>query len=440
MGKNNKARRAAKAKQRTRQRSRATNAAPGPYDGPIYSEAERAELAWLTAAGVSTGRTIDARSGFAQLTQLPGPTVLRVAEQLLREHVAVLWKHGWQPTELHRQGRIGARGQAVRVIELAVSVDLARRLESGQYLHLQWREQAEELTGPNLGRLDGWLDRWAQTADTGTAYAVIADAITLLFSLPPLDVLIPPPGHQDVAVARRQTSDPALDRVRALLAKAESTEFEAEAMALTAKAQELITKHAIDAAVLAGDATGPEVEPVMIRVAVDPPYADAKSLLLQTVASATRCQAVFNHRISASNVVGFPDDLTAAEILFTSLLVQAQHALAEAGRAAPAGSRPRSQAFRSAFLLAYTQRIGERLDEINAHVFGVAEGDSARFLPVLRSQQDAISDFIADRFGDLVSSSVRGGYSPSGWSSGRLAADQARLAAGDLDPAAKALP
>ena len=43
--------------------------------------------------------------------------------------------------------------------------------------------------------------------------------------------------------------DRILDKVRALLAKAESTQYAEEAAAYTAKAQELIATHAIDIAV-----------------------------------------------------------------------------------------------------------------------------------------------------------------------------------------------
>ena len=72
-------------------------------------------------------------------------------------------------------------------------------------------------------------------------------------------------------------------------------------------------------------------------------------------------------------------------------------------------------------------------------MFSAAGADSATFLPVLRSQQDAVAGFVAERFGDLRSSAVRGGYSRSGWASGRLAADQARLAGGDLDESGRDL-
>ena len=54
-----------------------------------------------------------------------------------------------------------------------------------------------------------------------------------------------------------EATDAVLARIRQLLAKAESTTFEAEALAFTAKAQELMTRHAIDAALVHDTAAGP---------------------------------------------------------------------------------------------------------------------------------------------------------------------------------------
>ena len=102
---------------------------------------------------------------------------------------------------------------------------------------------------------------------------------------------------------------------------------------------------------------------------VDAPYGDIKSLLLQTVADAGRCRAVYMGSLAMSTLIGFPDDVAAAEMLFTSLLLQAQRALADAAKRAPAGTQVRSQSYRSAFLLAYTTRIGDRLQEINNAIY-----------------------------------------------------------------------
>ena len=224
-----------------------------------------------------------------------------------------------------------------------------------------------------------------------------------------------------------------LVRIRALLAKAESSTFEAEATAFTAKAQELMTRHAIDSAAIHGHDQGPCSEPIAVRVPVDVPYGDIKSLLLQTVAEAGRCRTAYMPALGLSTVIGFPDDVAAVDMLFTSLLLQAQRALTDSAKRAPAGTRVRSQSYRSAFLLAYTTRIGDRLQQINDAVYAQVEAErGAAFLPVMRSRADAVEDFMTARFGLLRTGRVRGGYDPMGWAGGTVAADNARLDQGDL--------
>ncbi len=289
------------------------------------------------------------------------------------------------------------------------------------------------------------MRRWAgdEGLDRPRALAAAVDALANIGFLPTLDEILPPPGsaearsrHDRIAGssgARGAVSNPLLDRIRNLLAKAESTTFEAEASALTAKAQELMTRHAIDAALVHGRSTPGDAGPTPIRIPIDAPYVDAKSLLLQTVAEAGRCRTALHPRLGLSSVVGFPDDLAAVELLFTSLLVQAQTALAAEAARAPTGTRTRQQSFRSAFLLAYTQRIGARLREINQAVFNEVEAEQGpAFLPVLRARSATVDDFIAERFGEMVTSAVRGGYDSAGWASGRVAADNAKLSFGDL--------
>ena len=142
-----------------------------------------------------------------------------------------------------------------------------------------------------------------------------------------------------------------LNRVRALLAKAESTSFEEEAEAFTAKAQELMTRHAIDGAMVSGSTNGAGTDqPFTVRIWIDDPYVRAKFLLLSFVAKHSRCRSVFHTHSAMASVIGFADDIAATEMLFTSLLVQAQTALrAEA----VAGAHARS----SRISLGVSQRV-----------------------------------------------------------------------------------
>lgn len=249
--------------------------------------------------------------------------------------------------------------------------------------------------------------------------------------LPRVETLLPPPGapEQVTAFAMPQAAgsrDPMLERIRKLLAKAEATEFEQEAAVFTAKAQQLMTQHAIDAALLA-DGTDSERGPRMVRLPVDAPYADAKAVLLSVVAAANRCRAVGLAGLDLSNVIGHSEDLDAVELLFTSLLAQAQNALAVAGRGA--GRRARSVSFRSSFFLAFASRIGERLAVTAEQVTRATDGA----LPVLRSREALVDELFDELFaGSLTESRVRGGYDGAGLRHGQQAADRAQLDSGRL--------
>lgn len=401
---------------------------------PEPSAAELAR-AWICVATTDRRLRTERRTALAALGRWPRDAVLAAAESLASGQVDRLWTHGWQPSELYRHGRVGRhRAQVRRLIEVTVAGDCARRLASDEPLGPGWRHQAELVAADQRVPGHGWLARWIAPLDLtdATAYELVADALLALLTLPGIDAVSPPereglPGH----LRGTASSDSLLRRIRNLLAKAESTEFEAEAIAFTSKAQELITKHAIDAAVLTGEQSSTAV-PVMVRVPIDPPYVDAKSLLLQTIASATRCRALFMPQVMSSTVVGFETDLAAVELLFASLLVQAQQAMVAAGGASAPGSTTRSRDFRATFLLAYATRIGERLEEVNEHVYATTSSSSSLFLPVLAARQDAVADVVATRFGELREDRVRG-TDPAGWLSGRLAADQARLTSGVLD-------
>ena len=210
--------------------------------------------------------------------------------------------------------------------------------------------------------------------------------------------------------------------------------FDAEAEAFTAKAQELITKHTIDLAMLSANG-GHADEPITLRLPIDDPYADAKSWLLQVVAENPRCRSVFDPRYALASVVGFASDVAATEMLFTSLLVQAQTAMHAAAARAPAGARTRSRSFRSAFLVAFAHRIGARLEEINAGVTSAVDC-SGEVLPVLAARSSRVDAAVDEMFGTLRRSAVRG-YDAAGWASGQLAADCAQLSSGDLTPAGR---
>jgi hypothetical protein len=342
--------------------------------------------------------------------------------------VAAAWNAGWQPTELARQVRRTADAITARLALVAISADHAARAPST--LDPRWIAQLTELHLPAVTASAGWIEAWAR-GERLPWPATIRAAVALVDSLAtiaPLPILIPPPGarteRETIIDLTAHSDDPILKRVRALLAQAESTTYEAEAESFTAKAQELMTRHAIDAAMLATDARRSE-RPGTIRIPIDEPYVNGKSLFLHVVAASSRCRAVFHPRFAMSSVIGFGGDLAATETLFTSLLIQAQVAMH--------ASTKRSRSFRSAFLLAYANRIAERLAEINAHVVADAEAETGRsILPVLAARSSLIDETMSEMFGRVTTSARRRDIDAEGWESGRRAADRARLNTGEV--------
>lgn len=262
-----------------------------------------------------------------------------------------------------------------------------------------------------------------------TAWAQAALLVSRLPSLPPVGA---------TAAGGRSSRDDAgrvLSRVRALLAKAESTTFPEEAEALTAKAQELIARHSIDEAMLlhgrkdAGPVTN-------IRIWIDDPYATAKSLLLTKVAGSNRCTSVWSDGLNLATVFGNPADLEFLEVLFTSLLVQATSAVMAEGRRTDSAGRSRTRSFRQAFLVSFAVRIGERLADVTHR----AEQDAATrhgpdLLPVLASRAEAGREAAHRLFPGVVKRRPVSASNYAGWVAGRSAADEADVAGSRL-PAA----
>jgi hypothetical protein len=377
--------------------------------------------------GAILGRTIRYEDGLDALTVAPAADVDQVLGTLVREAAGALLRRGWQPGELHRV--VSRRGQPVqgRLVTDAVAAYL--RGFSARKVDPRWLAQAAELearpwwTGDDT-YLSEAAGRWR--VERVALLDAVLDLIGVLNRLPPIEVLVPPPGSVAPAAETHRIDGRLLERVRALLAKAESTDFPAEAEAYAGKAQELIARHSLEEAI-AGAAT-PDVVPFARRVGVDHPYEDEKAHLLDAVARANRCETVWSPELGFTTVFGFDADIDAVELLYTSLLVQANRAMARDEPAGGRAGRARLKAFRRSFLIAYAVRIGERLDAATAAALQQA-GDPADLLPVLASREAQVRETVQRIFPHTVR--VRGSRvdSPEGWESGRAAADQAALGA-----------
>lgn len=345
------------------------------------------------------------------------PECFEVVDATLATAVSRCWRRGWTPADLVRVARRDRPATGVAALTRALVDDGRMRRERREPLHPRWQAQLDDLAA------DLTAPEPPAVVDRLTAQI---DALALLDRLPSIPVTLPPPGtvtHTD-ATAGGGLDARMLTRVRALLAKAESTTFDEEAEALTAKAQELIARHALDDAVLtAVDDVG---DPAVRRIPVDDPYADAKASLIAAVGHANRCRIVHTASMGWVTAIGYEPDLDAVELLATSLLAQATAAMARHGSVRDATGRSRTRSFRRAFLYGFAQRIGERLQAATDGQLAVTEDARGQLLPVLAARDDRLTATEARVFPDLVarSVSVSNGH---GFHAGRAAAERAQL-------------
>ncbi|MEU5961111.1 DUF2786 domain-containing protein [Micromonospora parva] len=398
----------------------------------------------LVASALAAVRGTDVRHAERQLDHLmvgtgdaDGTTAVDAA--LLRRLVRALgrlWPRGWQPVDVDRITGRRLDARAARLVRDAMAV---QRRDQAEPVPAWWDDQLRALaatTGDDRSVLTSWATR--EGLDRADALRTAVDTLALVESLPPIAVLRPPPGTSGAALSRAtgraRSGSPMLDRVRALLAKAESTTFPAEAEALTGKAQELIARHSIDEALLAAGAESGDL-PGGVRLSTDTPYAGAKALLVQEVAAANRCEAVWSDDLGFATVLGWPADLVAVELLYTSLLVQATAAMLRGRAERRPGSGRRTKVWDESFLNAFALRIGERLrTATEAATDAATDADQAtagaeRLLPVLAARGEAVRERLDTLFPGVTRRrlSVR---DAEGWSSGTSAADRASLDVG----------
>ena len=450
MGIRNKERRRAK-HQRREARNRQRNAWAGQhFGGPVGPPLELAVDGLLMGAAHAGCEGRDVRAEVAELADREaGPDwcalVTERAQLALVEHVVSALSEGWEPRDVHavlrRKVSLAAAGLSVAVLPQAV------------------RER-----GPDRARASRWEAQLADLASDGRPLdvasasweddiAAAATAIGYLAHLSPLPDLFWPTRRPLPAGV-----DPGLlDRARALLAKAESTAFEEEADAFLAKAQELMTRHNLDRAVL--EEPGEGVDGIEARRCwLDDPYLKQKGYLLAVVAQANRCRTVSVEEYGFVTMFGHPDDISATEALFTSLLVHATKQMTSAGRLGrpakgfelenlfsqamsgpeateqlrdflatmgrPNSSRP---SYRRSFLIAYANQIGARLREAAlAATEAAVQSTGGALLPVLANRERGVDEAVAKMFPETskVEFSVT---DRAGWAAGRAAADLAEL-------------
>ena len=356
-----------------------------------------------------------------RLDDLPSAEVDAAATAVLHRELNNLWNAGWLPYDLVQ---VMERYEDERVVSMLVDV-IASEIE--QYpaatIHPRWRDQLTEIDATIWWQRDEpHIDQWARKHIElrQDAVEVIVHLLSRMLLLPRLQQIIPRPGSAPVEITHVGVSPKVLNRVRGLLAKAESTQFPEEAEALSAKAQELMNRHAFERAAVDADAHVPQTA-TSRRMWLDKSYFDGKAQLVHVVAKANRSRAVVYGNIGFVALVGDEMDLEIIELLSTSLLVQATRAMVAAGAGASKGAEARSRAYRKSFLFSYAHRIGERLQAATE-----VHASDDRLLPVLADRKQAVDTLFETLFTKTKSKSVTV-RSEAGWQAGRDAANSANL-------------
>ncbi|WP_409484233.1 DUF2786 domain-containing protein [Arsenicicoccus dermatophilus] len=389
--------------------------------------------------------------------------------QRLREVLLERWRTGWQPLDLHhvvQRADLHVRAEAPVVGRVAALVGDLVADDLGRYaaatVEPRWHDQLaiiqesrnDHRSGGGAagrgaarpadpGRAGGtltWLGARAASWGRAETYEAALRLEHVLRRVPALQQLGARPGHAVTPATRRSdVDDKVLARVRQLLAKAESTTYEAEAETFTAGAQALMARHSIDHALLAATAAGSgsaaDGRPDGRRLWIETPYVREKVLLLGVVADANRARSVWAKEDGYVTLLGFGPDLDAVETLYTSLLVQATRAMHGEGRRQDAYGGSRTRSFRQSFLAAFATRIGERLAEVTAAETEQAAVDAQErggqeLVPVLAAREEAVESYLGEVFPQLRTVSMPLGRDREGCVRGRRAADRAALSWG----------
>jgi hypothetical protein len=351
-----------------------------------------------------------------------------------------LWVNGWQPDELVRQVRRTGGAGEIDLVAMAIAADTAHHDRVGNVIHESWRRQADRIaaTCAHEPVRDGWLTRWLDEVGRDVGLLALRGLLHRLLGLPGLPILVGPPGSTGDPGVDGDLLDiapsPKLVTIRGLLAKAESTEFPAEAEAFTAKAQTMMIEARLDeATVRAGSGQRSKARVSAIRIAIDEPYVASKRSLLHVVAGANDVRCVFHRSVDLATLVGPVGQLAHVEMLFTSLLIQVQAALTTAAADAPAGDHMRSRGYRSSFVVGFARRIGERLREARDTSFAGATTD---MLPVLAADDRATAELFERVVGRTTRFRSSATYDAAGVRAGASAADRAALRDAGLNGAA----
>jgi hypothetical protein len=220
-------------------------------------------------------------------------------------------------------------------------------------------------------------------------------------------------------------TEPILDKVRKLLAKAEATTNEHEAEAFAAKAASLIATHRIDVARLAAAAGRGDALAIRSVLIGRGAYVRARLALLDAVASNHDCELVFvsTREGAVAKLAGFTSDLDATVVLYESLHLQAASRMSAVRRRTPAAT----QRWRRAYLFGYAARLRELLAATRRRVEADTAARDGSILPDVPGRASQVQAFAATAFGRVVPASAPAAAVASAWERGHREASSVDL-------------
>jgi hypothetical protein len=223
------------------------------------------------------------------------------------------------------------------------------------------------------------------------------------------------------------TENPKLDTVRKLLAKAEKAGTPEEAETYAAKAEELMARYSIDAALLASRSERDEsMGSRSIRLEG---YPIPKAMILNAIAKNLSCRVVLSSfrgmpGTKVATIYGHASDLEAFDILATSLLLQATTA-ATAWHKRPGAAGINGRTFRHNFLIGFATRVNERMAAAKEEA-AVATDDYIGTALVLVDRSAQVDRYVAGEHPKLGTSKTQVTHSRS-YLAGDAAGQQADL-------------
>lgn len=232
--------------------------------------------------------------------------------------------------------------------------------------------------------------------------------------------------------AVQDTKLPYAERIAKLLRKAESTDSEHEAEALVAKAQELMTRYSIDAALLA-QAQGLQVQETVVKHSIV--YSGIFHMALfdigNAIAKAQGCRTLIIKMPKTNTkleIIGWESDVTNAKMLDASLQLQASTAMQRWYRAQRTdGLTPMQKAkMRRQFLQSFAQGLAAKLAVAKRAGTEAAAADEAERSGVdldtatkstdlvIRDRAQQVDDWVDREYGSTLRT-VRRNYSFGGY-------------------------